>query len=1186
MKAARAVFTSFLLVIIGSLLTVVSLAQTSRGRISGTVTDPQGAIVAGARVVARNTQTSVAQETVTTGEGLYILPELTAGTYDVSVTAQGFKEAVNSGVGVETNRTLSIDFRLETGAVSETVTVTADVTPIQRDSPQVITTVTRKQVVELPLEVGGTVAGRSAEAFTTLAPGVSGSLFLSRIGGGQNFSNEVLLDGASIARTENQASFDETAPSPNAYQEFSIQTSSYSAEFGRTGGGVTSFTLKSGTNDFHGEVYYFLRNRALNANNFFNNARGRDPQTGEERIARPIDSQNDFGFNVGGPIYLPRFGEGGPALLSGKNRSFFFFNYEGYRFTQTQSGLTTIPTLKMRQGDFSELLDPNQVGNFGGTRQIYNPFDTSCGGPRCPFPGNIIPPSLQSAVARNILALFPQPTFTDRVVNNYIYTTPLPLTMNTWTIKLDHSLSERHKITGSYSNRVNERTAGGGTFLPEPLEGPDPWHQIFATRYFRFSDDYTFGPTLLNHFNFGFNRTESGNTPFTTSGVIQAIGLKGVPTDQTNTAFPRMSFINERSFGYAGVGQFRFDQLNNNSFTFADTVNYIAGKHTLRFGGDFRRWQFNPRRNGLEQGEINFHSRFTSPGDGPFDASGGDPIASLYIGAVEFAQRNVFTTTAGWRQNYLAFFLQDDYKVSQRLTLNLGVRYDLQPARTEVLDRYRIFVPTASNPEAGGRPGAIVNAGTNGVPRGFIETDKGEFSPRLGFAYSLNDKTVIRGGYGIYYSPFLYNDFGGAGLIGFNPNRQFFEIDQPVFRLDEGFPAIIPEPTTQNVGPNRNVDYFDPNFKPAYTNNWSLDVQRELPGSFVATVGYVGAVSSRLRSDLDRPNALDPRFLGLGWDLLNSRVDSPAAQAAGIREPYPGFIEQFGDDAKIYQALKPFPQYNFVNTNLESSGHSTYHSLQTKLEKRFSEGLSLIASYTWSKTITDAASNLGFAGGVLQNAFDRRSQKAVADQDIPHTLVVSYIYELPIGRGKRFLNQEGVVNQLVGGWQIGGVHRYQSGEPLVLSTSNNDDFLGLFSIGGSLRPNIDPTKPFELQTGRYDPGPDVNSPNRRLNPAAFPEPPGYTTAQPGVNPNIFFGSAPRTLDYLRQYPFYNEDFNILKRFRFSETVNLEFRTEIFNAFNRVRFGAPDTNTSSANFGRIFGTGNAPRRIQFGFKFNF
>jgi hypothetical protein len=1197
-------------------------AQSDRGSITGSVKDPGGALVPNAKVTATNLNSGEVRETTTSDEGAYTLPELKADPYKLTVEAQGFKTSTVDNIQVAVQVTRRADVTLEIGVVTDVVTVASDTTVLQTDTPVRQTNVTERQVKELPLLVTSETGGRTPLAFIFLdsnvtsgaGNGVNASDF--RVNGGQSLGTEILIDGASTRRTQKGTFFTEVAPGPNAYQEFTLSTSNYSAEYGNSSGGIVNFTLKSGGNAFHGEVYELFQNNALNANSFLNNAQG---------LSINREHKHNFGGNVGGPIVLPRFGEGGPYYVSGKNRAFFFFNFEGYREAIGENVLVSVPTLRMRQGDFGELLtDPTILAINGGPIRIYDP--TMPVNARNQIPNNdlrgYISPvthgSIIDPVGFNIAQFFPAPN-RPGVFHNYLAQTETPNTVNSPTLKFDFIPTDKQRLSFSYSFRNNTRLQGGAPRFPEPFVAVGVWQQFFKSHFFRLQHDYTFGPSLLNHFNAGYNRYDVANHN-TTEGFNE-LSL-GFPAGSVqNKAFPKIDFpgygnaadpFNRNVRAYQGIGSTFFsDQLRDNGMEFSDFLTYVHGKQTMRFGADVRSSQFNVHQLLDPGGEINFRANQTANNCCDLNDQG-FPIASLLTGATEFSFNSVQNLDPGWRQFSHSYFFQDDIKLTQHLTINAGVRYDLPGLRFESRDRFRGFDPTVANPAAGGRLGAIVGAGGQGglqsQYRTLAKPDYSNIGPRLGFAYSLNDKTVLRGGIGLYYGPVLYG-FGGnntltEGTIGFNSPRPAninggadanFDLFLRNYRQVPGT-----DPNSQFIGSD--IDYFGKDFKTGRTLQYGLDIQRELPYKFALQLSYTGHRADRLRSDLERINAVPLNALRLGFELLNKPLSAVTAnerafaQSVGITlasspaSIFPTF------NGSVGQSLKPYPQYGQIRNQLESLGRSWYNAGTVKLDRRFSRGIQFGASYTFSKLITDASENLfggSPIGSVLQNPYDRSSLRSVSPFSIPHVFVVNYLIELPFGKGKRWLSGGGISDRLFGGWQLSGIQRYQSGLPLVIRRTGQDAFScsGPTGFCTDIRPNLTGAP---ILTGNLD---LVNGRAQIFNPNAFSSPPSFNQGAPAeflaggvINPNYvsyysnplrFFGDAAPVLDQARDIPFFSEDISLLKKTRLAESFTLELGLEAFNIFNRHRLTPPGSDLQDAiGFGfSSIDAGYRPRVVQ-------
>jgi hypothetical protein len=1219
MKNLKLSLIALFILIIGSSPAI--FGQSDRGTIHG------------AKVVATSLERGDAREVTSNDEGIFVIPELKAGVYQLAVEASGFRRTSIENVKVDVQGTQSLEVKLEIGEVSgNVVTVNAEAVTINSDTPVRQTNVNERQVRELPLLTGGETEGRTPLSFIFLDSNVgsaesggTNSTSKFRVSGGQASGTEILIDGASVRRTQNGTFFSETAPSPNAFKEFTISTNSYSAEFGNSSGGVVSFSLQSGRNEFFGEAYNYLRNEKFNAASINDNFVCSQTQRDD---CRNRDNRNNYGFNVGGPIYIPGFGEGTPLIRSLKDRAFFFFHYEGYRLRTGLNSLVTVPTLRMRTGDFSELLntsDPNVARINGGQPVlIYDPRLPS--NTRPAIPGNRLDqynvlvngrPLLDPA-GLAILQRFPLPT-RPGIFQNYDASGLRPTDTNQFTIKTDFVLTSKQRLSVSYSRRDTERLAGVSVVLPLPFTNQDVFAQDFKSNIARIQYDYNITATLLNHLNIGYTFFDVANRnttdPFNTSSL-------GLPVNATqNAAFPRIGFPGYGSNDPRNVqnigSSFFTDQIRDGTLELSDFVTFITGRHSFKFGADVRFAQFNVRQQIDPGGSFNFRNDQTAS-----DACGdcGYPIASLITGATEFAFNSNNSIDPAFRQLTQGYFIQDDIKVSQKLTLNVGLRYDLPGLRTEANDRFRGFDPTAANPQAGGRLGALVGAGgqsgLQAESRSLAKNDKSNIGPRFGAAYAFNEKTVVRGGIGLYYAPVLYGTNGGGdintGTIGYNTTGQLFTPDGRNARFFlSSFPSIpATNPNAQFVGdtgiPILAFGQFGNGFRTGRTLQYTVDVQRELPFRLVASIGYIGHRADRLRSNFGRPNALTLDQLKLGNEILRTDINAVTAQqrayaaSIGVSIPtnanavFPGF------GGNVAQAIRPFPQYGRVTDILESEGESDYNALQIKLDRRFAQGFQFGASYTFSRLITNASEDiLGGSplDGVLQNPYDLEGLKTVSPTHSPHVFVTNFLLELPFGKGKMFLDRGGIVDKIFGGFQISGIFRIQQGTPLVLSLDPEPGgFLELAGIFGRLRPNLTGQPIAADQRVAV-----LNSSDRFfvLNPAAFSAPPSFNAAPPFIvngainpaytayysDPNRFFGNAPLVNTEFRSDRYFTADMSVLKKTRFTERLVFEIGAEFFNVFNQSLFLPPDTfigrqlpNGAIERTNSNFGAEGAPGRL--------
>lgn len=1166
-------------------LPFLATAQSNRGSITGTVTDVSGGVIPNATAQAREVNTGTTYTTTTTDAGDYTFPQLLVGTYNVKVTAPGFKTANRTGVVVQINTPTVLNVQLALGTAAETVTVVANAPTVQSTTSDIGGVVTTRQVEQLPLSLGGVGAFRSPEAFEFLLPGVTGpgtannsnGIYIQKTSGGENFGDNVLLDGASAQRPDNGSTFDETAPSVDALSEFRVETATPPAQYGRTAGGVRSFTTHSGTNNFHGSAYDILRNADLDANTYFNDLDEDTCATAgcRSQYATPEDTKNDYGLTFGGPVLIPH-------IYNGKNKTFFFFAWEQLRWPRSSVVTSTVPTTLESQGNFSQILTGNVIGSNPCTGapvyagQIFNPQSetTSANGTPCrtaPFAGNIVPASQISPVAMKALSYVPPPNELG-LVNNLNFSSHFPTTNTTYTVRIDQNIGYSDKLFASYDTRENTLLTGGLPQLPSIVD-PATWDQDFVTHYGRVGWDHTFSGSLLNHVTLGYNRTNSRNV----SGAVNAgmdwpnqLGLVGV----SGPTFPQFN-IND---GFDTIGQARGDDDIANEAEAADNLSWSKGKHTVTFGGEYSWIQYNNEAFDNDTGVYNFSNNETAAGEGVLSSQGGYSLSSFLLGDVDSANLNVFAHYPQYVQHYYALFVQDNYRVTQRLTLNLGLRWSVYTPRQERDNYTSNFDPSIPNPGAGGIPGALIFASNcNGCNGEWAKTFYDDVGPRIGFAYSpgRRNTTAIRGGFGILYGPLFYSDFANGMNAGYaaTPNPSSPNGFTPAFNLNAGFPAYTAPPTLNpSILNGQSIDYITPGFgKPPMIITWSFQVQQQLAQDLILSVGYVGNKGQNLRSAAadGMYNNFPLQDLALGQNVLNSNVGSPLANAAGIVAPYTGFTGAVGN------ALRQYPQYLRFNTDccLENDGMSTFEALEVMLSRRFRDGLNLQLSYTWSKTLDDADSLLpgtNAGGGLYQDPYNLHLEKAISSQDIPQALVLSYIYELPFGKGRHFLNRGGIANVLVGGWQIGAIQRYQSGQPLPFYCASGvtgwDDCFRFDAVPGQ--------SPFNA--AKNQPG---------FNPLTTPYLNNNYFVDPNPNPNapIQFGQLARVTGF-RMQPYFNEDVNLAKTFKFTETTNLEVRADAFNIGNRHVFAepynlGPQPGFAATNFGYVNGTVDTPRSVQ-------
>jgi hypothetical protein len=1168
-------------------LTGLLFAQRAdRCTITGIVTDPTGNSIPGASVKIRNDETGVETNLTTNEAGAYVSPLLVLGNYSVTVEHSGFKASVRSGIETQGGQSYRVDLRLELGTVSEKVEVSAESEMVNTEQPDVAHTVGEQYYRQLPVVMGGDI--RLAEALLQLQPGYTpmrpngdpmfrGSQFGSRINGGQSFATENFFDGVAFGYASGHQDSHESSPPIESVGEMRVIESQYSAEYGHTSGGTVEYTSRTGTNTYHGSAYEYFANDALNARGFF-------------PVAVSKARNNNFGFTLGGPVVIPK-------VYNGRNKTFFFVNLDWFKF---RSGPlpgfgNTTPTDAFKQGDFSALLTGQQVGTdalgrpiFNG--QIFNPASTRLvnGIPvRDAYPGNIIPPSdpLRSQVAAKVIPLMAQPWRPGLQFN----VGGNPSGDQTWVgnfrtilFRVDHQITDKFKESTSFfwPARPSIRNCGEvlgctPTFDPQKYSNyiGNGFQQRIATHHATQQFDYIIRNNLLWHTTVAWDRWNMGGSPLT-AGLdwpdrLWGNNQSGI-VDKT-AGPPNFTFTGNIPYTQLGMQWIGYGFEAINRWQFANDLTWVKGKHSIKVGFEYRIHQFNYHGWASSTGGSFNFNRLTTGG---YDASGnsvastGDPFASFLLGQVQTANYSIPAYTT-WNGGYQAEYINDDFKVTSRLTLTLGLRFDYQFAFNERYNRFSTFDPTAPNPGAGNRPGAIVFATPQHNTFDYPPADA--IGPRFGFAYSLANRTVLRGGYGIYYSGVPFTD-GGTPITGYFTNPTAPNLTNglyPAFSLDSGFPRdkiIYPpliDPTVANgtspIGYNGNA-----NVLPRY-QNWSFTVQRQLSNTMLLDVSYTGNHGTRLPTNAVLlgyyQNMNTPNVLTLGTKVLQSDINSDTAKAAGIPLPYSGF------SGIVAQAIRPWPQYQGINWHSWPIGYSIYHSLQVKLDKRFSNGMLFRVFYTRSKLINDGADN-GYNNSVSsgpQNPIATQERSVSAD-DVPNTFVFSWSYELPFGKNRK----NDFVKALISGWTLNGLLRYESARPLTIGMTN--DMAGLL-FNPAKRPNrvtsaaaVTP----QGDSGSFDPNANVY-----LNRAAW--------SDPGP---LQFGNAPPRDPHVRGFPNAVEDVSIFKITPIGEHLRWRLEAQGGNITNRVVFCDPNTNWSAGSFGQVSLQCNQPRSIQLGTKLEF
>ncbi len=1172
------------------LLATGASAQSDRGTITGAVNDQNGAVVARAEVIVRNVDAGTEYKTVTTETGNYTISSLPAGSYELRVEAPGFKKFVLQRVQVQLLQTTRVNAALEIGAASDTVTVTAQTPLLQTESAEQSTNISGRLFNSMPLNFGATDSIRGWLSFIQLAPGVSvpnqNSPQTANINGAPGGSFKIYLEGQDVTST-NDTVWTSTVASASVETigEFAIQTNNFSAEFGQVLGGVFNFTTKSGTNEFHGSVYEYLTNEALSARRPLSTPFAISP-----RAPKALDRKHDYGFTVGGPVRLP-------WLYDGRNKTFFFFNLERYRnVTRSSGSLATLPTAAYRQGNFSAALTGRQLGVDVLGRPImenaiYDPRTertVNVNGAdfvvRDPFPNNVIPIDRLDPVALKIQGLIPD-TDNNALTNNWDPRIPNQRFQQIPSVKVDHNFTPDSKLSGYWSVQdTTQITQADG--LPIPITGRRD--QKIYGHTVRLNLDQTLSPRFLLHLGAGyvrFHNPDRAPDDVINFDAVSELGFSGASTEPSG--FPRivgpnLGDLQGNQGGMSDMGPQQANKFWNDKLTAVASATWVRNNHTYKFGGEFKQEVWSDSNLTAAQGRLAFSEEQTGL---PYLASttvGGGSIgyryASFLLGLPDTATVAA-PKQVQWRKQAWSFYAQDDWKATPKLTVNYGLRWDYAGQGHELHYRTSMIDLTTPNPSAGGLPGAFIYEGF-GPGRCNCEFTKPypyAFGPRLSVAYRLNDKTVLRAGWGVSYSQLgnWWYVTGGSPTLGLGFNS--IDLSDAAFgasalprgglRNGIGFsraelfaasldPGIRPLPGQISsfgdfwwgVRMDRNGG------RPGRVNQWNIAAQRELVRDLTVEVAYVGNRGVWLEAnDLVNANAINPaRLQALGLDLnnpadralLTTRLQNlTPAQAQRFPAPYPGFPLT----ATVAQSLRPFPQFNdALGVRWAPLGNNWYDSLQVTLTKRYSRGLEMTAAYTFQKELVlGSGGNPGLPGPGVNNVFNRDAQKSIASTSTPHIFVTGFTYVTPRWGPNKF------VKNVLGDWVVGGLLRYASGQPISAPFSNNNLFPLIFQ---STRMNRVPDQPLFLKDpncGCIDPRQDL-----ALNPAA------WTDAPPGQ-----FGQSSGFFNDYRWRRQVSENMSLGRRFTIKEKLKFDIRAEFFNLFNRLNLPAPASGNPRATITR-------------------
>ena len=1134
-------------------------AQEFRGTVLGRISDPQGAAVPGVTVVVTNEKTSVGQATLTESDGAYAVPFLIPGVYRVEAEMPGFQKVARSGITVAIGQKVAVNIQLQVGGVSETLEVQGNASLLDTATGGLGQVIDRDRVESLPLNgrmifmLNRTAPGVNWQVPTFGAQGTSGLRPFDNLGGsawslngGRVGTNEFLLDGAPDS-TRGRYNF---APPVDAVEEFKIQTNTYDAQYGRTGGGVVNMTLKSGTNELHGQAWDFLKDEAFNANNSLNNALGRP---------RPPYTAHQYGATVTGPIR--------------RNKTFFMATFEGLRERVPFPITTSVPTAAERAGNFNE-----RYTDQANPLVIYDPLTTRMVDGRLvrdPFPNNQIPANRIDPIARAILDLvYPLPNVAGQRLNNYA--NPINQAKYDYDaelLRIDHHFSAGSRAFLSlHRNHRDEFRSNFG--LQDTFANQGEWPQTRENYGGTLDWVKTLGNKGLLNVRGGYTRfTQDTDQTDVKAFDRGQLGFQNLPGE----FLPRINLEQFSDIGVGNTGRVTADK----TVSFQSNYTHMFSRHTLKAGGEYRRILATPLATGNNNGFFEFTRAFTRRDPNSADATSGSAIASFLLGYPTNNSNMGMAQARDQNWNYFGLFVQDDLRVNRKLTLNLGLRWDYESGTVDSLDRLvRGYAFDQANPladrvrnasGAAGCPscanlqGGLLFAGVDGVSRQLFDPDRNNFQPRVGFAYTLNDRMVLRGGYG------LYNRY--REQLG---NQQGFFVETPYIGNDLSGRPGVPETTLNTFGNpfprglspapgasfglltqvGRDISFDDPTSTIPYIHQWNLTFEREITRNFMAQLSYVGSFTGGLPVSKNI-NVVSAEDLARGAAYLQQTVPNPFA---GL---LPGSTIN-GSTVQRQQLLRPYPQFLNVTQNALAIGETRYHGLQLLLHKRMSHGLTLTSAYTYSK-VTEKS---GFL-----NAQDSEQFEQVTDYDRPHIWTFSGIYELPFGNGKALASDaKGFLEHVVGGWQFQWIFNWQSGRPLDFAdaTVNNLDLLR--------SPALDNPTPERWFSTCY-----LDTAGTRQK-CLEGEEPAFRQ-----RPNFTLRTMDRRLAEIR-VPFKPTlDASLFKNIRVNHRFRVELRFEAFNVLNSTIFPNPNTDFTSANFGKIpdpKGTVYFPRNVQLGMKVYF
>ena len=1214
------------------LLPATLLAQGYFGTVSGELTDPTGAVIQGAKVILTDQEKGFTFTATSDSAGHYLFAAVPPGLYTVTVEMQGFQKAERTNVKVNVSENASANLQLEVATATQSIQVEAQAQTLATEDAVTGQVVNRRFINDLPL------VDRNVVVLTSLAPGVTemddqcdvtctGTNFVSN--GSRGSTADILTDGASVTNSEPNGGITSATyvPSPEAVEEFKVQQTNFSAEYGFSGASVVNMITRSGTNKFRGSAYDFFRDASLDANNWFAN-----------RAGEPIPSlrRNNYGFTIGGPII--------------KNKTFFFLDYDGLRSSGLSTASGAVPTDRMRAGDFGEVCaaqggvfdsaglcsvpagqiwDPYS-GTYdssagGAVRSTFIPFNNiatyiSSGNPKLPanlqpapgVAGNLIDP-----VAQKMMSLFPKPNFSGGIYQNWFGSGSNNSNNDQFDIKVDHRFTQNNLMSAKFSYQYSH-SKGFDCFknFTDPCQGGPGWTNAHL---FAINDTHTFSPSLLLNVTLGFTRGVWHIDAYNPHGVDDALGNLGFPSYLQSNGFkgvPAIFIDVYPSAGYTNIGTDPYGnyRLGQDTGQLSATLDKVHGQHEMKFGFDGRIHQLNYIQTNAPNGFFSFNADGSYACPSGLDACGGDPMASFMMG--QFTQGCAGNGCGSYYEiqfrpattNYqYGFFAQDNWKVTPKLTLNLGLRYDFTLPRTDRYNRQNWFDPNATSPLNGGsltytdavtgQPVTIQLHGgevfASSSQRTNYVTDWHDIQPRFGFAYRFAPRMVVRGGYGIYYGQSRSGvtgvvPYGGQGFNQYTNVITTYQNDRatPYLHLSNPFPNGLIQPAGSLLGLMNDVGFGangplrapGANHTP-YEQSWSLGIERQLPSNILISAEYIGKKGTHLPfSGSTQRNYLGPSVESLPTTAAdpNNPCQTPTVPCLNsfVNNPFAGVITDpnsslSSSQVQYFQLLVPYPQFTGVATEPQLIANSNYHTLQLLAEKRYSNGLQFLATFTWSKSIDDSSQaddNVTWLGSFssLQDPNKPWLERSLSTFDIPYVIQFSYTYDLPFGRGRAFLgSMPRWAEAIIGGWKTNGIWRIADGRPLTFTVADGN----ALPTYGTQRPNI-------VGTPRRNHGSDWVD-NYFVDNTVFQRPDDFT-----------LGDAPRALGSVRSPWSFTTNLSLGKQFSLREEMKLEFRIEAKNAFNHPVFGTPNTSVDDQNFGKIFYTSVGPRELQLALKFSF